>query len=682
MKKFLFFSILFSLTASLQDMEAAVRVQTDAKGMITNVYGGERRAYNRGSDGSYRYFSQIYQQSGAVYVVVDGDNWYIKDVLTYPKVDGWVKGTLSADGTTLTIAPNQLIKSTVTSDPAIDWTLNMGQTTDEGKHWTKIPDMITYSVDGNYLWLNDADLFEDALGNTTYDKILGAFFAEDDNFANYGEWGTSLELIEDYIAPDTKLVTVPAGATVEEWHLNCKSGSDNINEAINVAFDGSDIYLQGLLRHFPDAWIKGTIDGSTVIFKRMQYLGQYNGLDHWAVSAKSDGVGITDFKMNYNEAEKILTNLNTIYENMSDVAINYTARYSNIKIMAELPADQLNGVEPPYYNNISTKTNLSAFTVIDANNDYETWKYVTSKRTVRYEGSYDQDADDWMVTPAIQIYAGRTYQLSIDVHAESYDYMAGTHRIEVMYGTGNDAASLTETVIPEFIFDRNDYSTHTLIGTFSVPASADMYFGIHAISDAANYYLYANNLRIEEVPFHMNNSGMATYSAAADIKIKTPGITAYKASISGETITLTALDGYIPAGTGVLLYGEGLEGAAFSVASPSSTDQPADMSGNILLPTTLADGSLAIRSSSNVYALSSDNTFLRYTGSQFVHNRAYIEYSGSASRLSVSFDETDGISLINDEMLQNALSFDLQGRQIQGQSKGLQIKNNKIIMVK
>lgn len=673
------------LMASLQPAWSMVRTQTDANGMITAVYGGERRAYMRGEDGSYKYFNQRYSQSGAVYAVVDGNDWYLKNILAYPATDGWVKGTLSADGSVLTVPAGQLVKSEATSDPSINWTLNIGDYDQVHDTWIKNDDDITYTVDGNYLYLDDVELIEDAFGEVSYDKILGVFFTiEDCDFANYGEWGTSLALIEDYIAPTTTLVTPPASADTETWYMSCKKGSEPIKQQISVAFDGSDVYMQGMLQDFPEAWIKGSISEGVATFTRMQYLGELGGRSHWAVSAKSDGIGITDFRMNYDAASKAFTGVNSLYENMSDVAINYTSRFSSYKVTAE-EVSELMGLETPYSIAITNNTHLRSLTVIDANNDYETWKWNATKRKVRYEGSFDQDADDWMVTPAIQIYAGKTYRVSMDVYAESYDYTGETtHRIELMAGTKPEADELTLSVIPEYIFEVNDYNVHTLTGTITVSKTADMYFGIHALSEAGNYNLYANNLKIVEVPFSLNQSGYATYSAAADVKITTPGITAYKAAVTDDAIVLTALDGYIPAGTGVLLYGEELEGSSFSVATPSATDVAADVTGNELKATSLANGSLAVMPGSNVYALGDENEFLHYTGTTFVHNRAYLVYSGSASRLSVVFDdEATAISHVAaDNEAASAISYDLQGRQLLQQTKGLLIRNNKVILVK
>lgn len=147
------------------------------------------------------------------------------------------------------------------------------------------------------------------------------------------------------------------------------------------------------------------------------------------------------------------------------------------------------------------------------------------------------------------------------------------------------------------------------------------------------------------VRVNLNSEGYATFSAKDASFIATEGVTAYKAAVDGELITLTALEGNIPAATGVLLYGETPN---TKVNLPvATTDSNADVTGNSLLPTTLADGSLA-EMGANVWALGDGNEFLRYTGAAFIHNRAYLvhEQPAGAKAMRMVFgdgEETTGL---------------------------------------
>lgn len=127
---------------------------------------------------------------------------------------------------------------------------------------------------------------------------------------------------------------------------------------------------------------------------------------------------------------------------------------------------------------------------------------------------------------------------------------------------------------------------------------------------------------------NLNSAGYATFSCKDPSYIATAGVTAYKAYVNDELITLTALDGNIPAGEGVLLYGNT---AGTRVELPVATSgNSADVTGNSLKPTTLADGSLAEKEA-NSWALGDGTEFLRFTGSAYIHNRAYLVHTVGAN---------------------------------------------------
>jgi len=142
----------------------------------------------------------------------------------------------------------------------------------------------------------------------------------------------------------------------------------------------------------------------------------------------------------------------------------------------------------------------------------------------------------------------------------------------------------------------------------------------------------------------LNSKGFATYSSNRDEKVATEGVTAYKASVDGTTITLTAIAGNsFPAGTGVILYG-GEEKAGLSVAFEAPEVAPADVAGNALLATTSYDGTLATKPASGyTFALGNADAFLHYTGSAFANFHAYLHFDEDPAP---SAPETNTISIV------------------------------------
>lgn len=82
----------------------------------------------------------------------------------------------------------------------------------------------------------------------------------------------------------TEVVTLPADAQPLTYTLEAKGyepDEENEGEALpynvlkttQVAFFGNDVYVQGLSYFFPEAWVKGTISGSKVVFRSPQLYG-------------------------------------------------------------------------------------------------------------------------------------------------------------------------------------------------------------------------------------------------------------------------------------------------------------------------------------------------------------------------------------------------------------------------
>ena len=143
----------------------------------------------------------------------------------------------------------------------------------------------------------------------------------------------------------------------------------------------------------------------------------------------------------------------------------------------------------------------------------------------------------------------------------------------------------------------------------------------------------------------LNASGYATYSAAADFTVT--GAKAYKAALNtaDKKITCTEVEA-VPAGAGVLLFGE----ANAKVAIVNTTSAAA-LADNDLKGTTKADGSLVALDNTKFYYALSGDTFMKYSGTAFVANKAYFESATelSAKAFAIVFDgESTGINAIEE----------------------------------
>lgn len=175
----------------------------------------------------------------------------------------------------------------------------------------------------------------------------------------------------------------------------------------------------------------------------------------------------------------------------------YAVRAKNEKHQSSLAFS--NGVEVgsafsiPFFDDFLTETDAALYTIIDANNDGSTWKWLSgSTNCFFYKFSDANRGDDWLITPPIHLHGGKNYTLSFRARNSLKSCI---ERIEVMYGQGNKASDMANQIMGPTELSSISYTP--LSSTFSPSVDGDYHFGFHAISDAEMYFLYMDSLMIE-----------------------------------------------------------------------------------------------------------------------------------------------------------------------------------------
>lgn len=146
----------------------------------------------------------------------------------------------------------------------------------------------------------------------------------------------------------------------------------------------------------------------------------------------------------------------------------------------------------PYFEGFDTKDAFNQFEIIDANNDGCTWIYNSKVHMAQYSASYTNDADDWLLSPEINLLSGRMYKLEF-VYKGFDDRKP--ERLEMAIGQGSDVARYT-TVVEPMVIGNYDRLQHESL--FEVPSDGRYRLGLHAMSDMGAYYLYVDSLSITE----------------------------------------------------------------------------------------------------------------------------------------------------------------------------------------
>ncbi len=156
------------------------------------------------------------------------------------------------------------------------------------------------------------------------------------------------------------------------------------------------------------------------------------------------------------------------------------------------------------------EADFDQFTVIDANHDRDSssaldwgvWNYLYKSGKSPYGDDYpdhcagygcseDNDADDWLITPALSLRAGTTYVLKykVRVHRPSMP-----ERLEVKYGTAATVAGMTTTLLKATELTNDEYKE--LTQTITPTADGDYFIGFHAVSESDNMILYLDDISV------------------------------------------------------------------------------------------------------------------------------------------------------------------------------------------
>ena len=230
-----------------------------------------------------------FEQNGSVAKVVFGDDgksvyFYMPlSQITYP---AWVKGTLSDDGTTITVPAGQQVLYDVTDpDP---WTDDPGGEIYAFRlHLLELTELdngsYTYNIaegDPDIVWTVDKETGALSLSSTDLDgyMIMGIVYDTPDDPEADGQWNGYADYATVYVPFNDEPLAVPEGLKTETYSMTYTNESGNVQgKLVDVAFDGDDVWITHFSKDFPDVWIKGTIvDGKVVFARQMLLIDEYS----------------------------------------------------------------------------------------------------------------------------------------------------------------------------------------------------------------------------------------------------------------------------------------------------------------------------------------------------------------------------------------------------------------------
>ncbi len=498
----------------------------DADGVIIKPADGVRKVYNR--SGRALFFDPDSdswletEQSGTSDVVIcDDGTVYMRDIISTYRNGAWMKGTLS--GNTISIPVGQLVN--YESSFGVPYAVYWGQR--DGRDYFKNDsrDVITYTIDGDVITLNNSD----------EENIIGIFYDYEGStlFNCFGEYESVYTFDHDFQSLEVVTVAPPAGLQTQMWYTRghyYEGSSVAFRGQVEVGIDGDDVYLHGLFGDYPDGWMHGTIHDGTVTFDGLQVQGQQDGNNIYAVGY--NGNNLTSYVMSYDEDGGVFTSMNELLANGREDDVDFYTWIENITITRDDPFKPIE--QYPYLNTFQTLDEQEAFTIVDANGDNDTWGFAYNSDYnwfARYTYNESMAADDWLISPAFHFEGGKQYRLTFESWNKGAD-----ERIEVMVGQEAEPGSMTIQVMEPT--DIQWEEPQQVEAKIAIGQTGTYYIGFHAISDADMYRLFVDNVMVDvyELEAPAAPTGLTATQTEEQLEV-TVNFTAPTVKRNGEPLT-------------------------------------------------------------------------------------------------------------------------------------------------
>lgn len=203
-------------------------------------------------------FEEEYDGVTTKIVFADDNKIYIKNPISAYPTDTYIEGVL-ADGVATFSFPQTLtaenIDGTIYEYRAQRVEYKEVGGLEEGTFVPSEKQTITFSYENGRLVMEQSD-----------GRWMLGLTDETGRWQGYGDYNVV------YATNDYEAVVAPDNLKTETWQfISNHTGFD-----VNIGFDGDDFYIQGLVPFIPEAWVKGKVQGSTILFEGAQYMGISN----------------------------------------------------------------------------------------------------------------------------------------------------------------------------------------------------------------------------------------------------------------------------------------------------------------------------------------------------------------------------------------------------------------------
>lgn len=164
----------------------------------------------------------------------------------------------------------------------------------------------------------------------------------------------------------------------------------------------------------------------------------------------------------------------------------------------------------PYMQDFADATSFDLFTVVDRHEDGKTWAYDATFEAARAEYDWVNPKNDWLITPAMQMDAEHVYTLAFDAFSRDNN----PENLEVKMGKSHHYENMTKQILPRTT-ELNGMEPKHFFEIIALDEAGDWNIGFHAVSPVDRWWLYVDNICVEQGPLKGTPHRVTNFRAVA-----------------------------------------------------------------------------------------------------------------------------------------------------------------------
>lgn len=151
----------------------------------------------------------------------------------------------------------------------------------------------------------------------------------------------------------------------------------------------------------------------------------------------------------------------------------------------------------PYSITFDTMADYMNCIIYNANKDNGFWGWYEQYQCAAYKYDTFNQADDYLLIPAVKFEAGQTYKLKFK--ARSYGGFLYPERMEVKMGRGQEISDLTVTIIEDQPYPHDKYQEYEAV-IENITETGAYFIAFHATTTRGEYWLYLDDVQVLNGP--------------------------------------------------------------------------------------------------------------------------------------------------------------------------------------